>query len=70
MTAQQLHDQKPAKSKLLTKSEAIEPHEITANMDSDQISRFADLLIELMNRPSGATREKAEAIAATQGSKL
>ena len=35
---------------LQKKSEAIEPHEITANMDSDQISRFADLLIELMKR--------------------
>jgi len=50
MSAQKPHNQKPAKSKLLTKSEAIEPHEITANMDSDQISRFADLLIELMKR--------------------
>ena len=69
MTAQKPHDQKSTKGKSLSQSEAIEPHEITANMNSDQISRFADLLIELMNRPSGATREKAEAIAATQGSK-
>jgi hypothetical protein len=67
MTAQKPHGQKPAKGKLLTQSEPIEPHEITANMNSDQISRFADLLIELMNMPSGATREEAEAMAATQG---
>ena len=69
MSAKKPHDQKPAKGKLLTQSEAIEPHEITANMNSDQISKFADRLIELMNRPSGATREKADAIATTQGSK-
>ena len=50
MSAKKPHDQKPAKGKLLTQSEAIEPHEITANMNSDQISKFADRLIELMKK--------------------